>query len=263
MHQALPFVLTIAGLDPSGGAGLNADIKVFANYALNDFAVATAITAQNENNFFSCEWIAESTILAQLQALMISYTIKYVKIGIIENTRILNSVINKLVEHNPEVFIVWDPILRASAGYQFIDPSIGDHQMLKNILPKLALITPNIEEWNILSSNIGEEIFDHTNVFIKSYSKDKNIVEDVLRIRKNNAVDGPENRVITHSFSSEAITMSKHGSGCVLSSAIIAGLAQGWGLLYAIHKARQYTLSFLMSNDTRLGQHHKFTIERP
>ena len=114
-----PYVLSIAGFDPSGGAGILADIKTMEALQVQGFGVATSLTYQNENAFLGLHWISLERIIAQLKPLISIYPISVVKIGLIESPTVLQGLLNYLKENLPSVRIVWDPILRASAGFDF------------------------------------------------------------------------------------------------------------------------------------------------
>src|ERR1700729_4382873 len=106
-----PYVLSIAGFDPSGGAGILADIKTFEAQQTLGLGVCSALTYQTENTFEGVTWVNKDTIIKQLAPLLKAYSIDYVKIGLIENMEVLNSIIDYLLGKNPSMRIIWDPIL--------------------------------------------------------------------------------------------------------------------------------------------------------
>lgn len=143
-----PNIVTIAGFDPSNGAGLSADIKTFETLKCYGFAVQTANTVQNDITFESCHWIPLEIMIAQIDVLFKRFAIDYVKIGIVENWTVLSSLVDKLLEINPKVKIILDPVLKASSNFNFHEN--GDQrkmaQQLDEVLSKIYLLTPNYDE---------------------------------------------------------------------------------------------------------------------
>jgi len=243
MPETQPFVLTIAGFDPSGGAGLTADIKVMQAHRVRDLCVCTAITIQNEDQFIDCRWLSDDEIKEQLHILLYRYEIRYVKIGILPSLPLLNELLDILHAHRSDMRIIWDPVLKASAGFDFYVPSTLSG--LSQIMEKIYLATPNAKEWEILQKHLPPAYLP-CHIFIKSVSAADGFVEDLL-LTKEGAIHGYTSSLLHGN--------SKHGSGCVLSSAIASALATGDDLNYAIHRARCYTRSYLLSAPGRSGTH--------
>ncbi len=248
MTKKKPTVLTIAGFDPSAGAGVLADVKTFENIGVYGFAVTTSVTYQNENKFDGVKWLSVKQIKNQLYPIIENHTIDFVKIGLIENFKTLVAVIELLKAHNAEVKIIWDPILRASAGFNFHQKI--PKKYLKYILKNIYLITPNWQEIQPLSNEndaiIGaEKLAQHCHVYLKGGHNIETPATDLLFIEDSIEVFHPKN--ITE--------LEKHGTGCVLSSAMISYLAMGKSLYQACELAKEYTFKFLTSNPTKLGYH--------
>src|ERR1700757_2780075 len=119
MNPARKYVLSIAGFDPSGGAGILADIKTFEGNKVYGLGVISANTFQNDKEFKKVDWIPVEKIIEQIDILKTRFEFEYVKIGLIENLEVLNVIISHLTSHIPHLNIIWDPILKASAGYEF------------------------------------------------------------------------------------------------------------------------------------------------
>ncbi|PWK23823.1 hydroxymethylpyrimidine/phosphomethylpyrimidine kinase [Arcicella aurantiaca] len=244
-----PFALTIAGFDPSGGAGLLADIKTFEANQIYGLGVCTALTVQHENRFDSVQWIESELIIEQARLLFEKYDIQYVKIGLIKSLEDLSKIINALLSWNPDLKIIWDPILKASAGFNFHDEINAN--LLKTILKQIYVLTPNLPEANLLvndSINTEEKaqiLAENCAVFLKGGHGDLDESKDVL-FYKNQRFEYLAKR-IEHG--------EKHGSGCVLSSAITANLAKGLPLEKACEEAKKYITAFLGSNNSLLGYH--------
>lgn len=243
MSETQPFVLTIAGFDPSGSAGLTADIKVMQAHRVRDLSVCTAITIQNEDAFLNCRWLTGEEIKEQLYILLYRYPFQYVKIGILPGLPLLNELLDILLAHRSDMRIIWDPVLKASAGFDFHTPT--SLSGLTQVMEKIYLATPNAREWDVLEKHLPPAYLP-CHLFIKSVSAADGFVEDLLITREG----------IRQGYSSSLLPgYSKHGSGCVLSSAIASALASGDDLRYAIHRARCYTRSYLLSAPGRSGTH--------
>ena len=141
------FALTIAGFDPSAGAGVLADIKAFEHCKVYGQAVCTAITIQNENLFAKPNWLPWQQIKEQLEILSKARTFGYVKIGLVENPQMLEKIFKWLRKKYPKAFIIWDPITKASSGFEFHKKNAVSWQKL---FTYANLITPNLPEAEFL-----------------------------------------------------------------------------------------------------------------
>ncbi|MEE9364452.1 MAG: hydroxymethylpyrimidine/phosphomethylpyrimidine kinase [Cellulophaga sp.] len=252
-----PNILTIAGFDPSNGAGLTADIKTMEALKCYGLSVCTANTIQNDITFKACYWTPLAIIKEQINVLFERFPINYVKIGIVENWVVLNDIIDLLIEKNTKIKIILDPVLTSSSEYDFHSNNqskefgIFDQTEFDIVLSKIYMLTPNYKEIQQLypEKNIEETIeyiSNKTNLFLKGGHNDKAIGVDTLFTglgKKYNL--NPK----TESYS------EKHGSGCVLSSAITAFLAMNYPLLKACVKGKGYTEKVLSSNKSLLGYH--------
>jgi len=250
-----PKILTIAGFDPSSGAGLTADIKTFEALKCYGFGVCTANTVQNDIEFKECQWMDISVVKSQIALLFAQFSIDFVKIGIVENWEILNEIIDFLLVQNPTVKIIVDPVLKSSSDYSFHDlksyrndQNPSPDERFDEILSKIYLLTPNYNEIQELygDKNVDETvtyISEKTNLFLKGGHLETAIGKDQLFTKEFTL--NPKGKK-----SSE-----KHGSGCVLSSAITAQLALGFSLLKASYRGKRYTEKVLSSNTTLLGYH--------
>lgn len=248
-----PYVLTIAGFDPSAGAGVLADIKTFEANKVYGLAVPSALTFQNDIEFKEVEWIALDKIIAQIEILQNRFQFEYIKIGLIENLEILVQLISYFKTNpnskslNPK--FIWDPILKASAGYGFHKDV--NNKLLQTICKEIYLITPNIPEALILGTSDdaiknAEHLQQFCNVYLKGGHAIDNKGKDYLFTNEGKQFSfKPKTKEV----------FPKHGSGCVLSSAITANLAKGIKIHPACLRAKEYTSNFLVSNKTLLGYH--------
>lgn len=253
MKQQRPYVLSIAGYDPSAGAGVTADIKTFEQNGVYGFGVITAVTGQNDISFKWIEWLPFHKIINQLKPLLERFPIEYIKIGLTENIAVLQQVIDYLHQHIESPKIILDPVLKASAGFVF-HKTEQDH--FQQLLPKLFCITPNIPE--------AEQIFGKEHlpgklamychdaaIYLKGGHSESDIVTDMLFYKDT-----------IETFTNPRLPKGeKHGSGCVLSAALTAQLASGRDLKAAAMLANRHTQQFLASNETRLGYHSEISIQ--
>lgn len=250
MSANRPFVLTIAGHDPSGGAGILSDIKTFEQHQVYGLAIATGNTIQTETQFLDMQWTNLDFVLDSIKTLLRTYDIKAVKIGIVPSLVYLKEIVKAIKRRSPKTKIVWDTVLKSSTEYEFT--AIENQSELIEILQKIDLITPNYVEIRKLSElkNSAEEIAQSLSIYcpvlLKGGHNPTQKGVDYLYIDKESA-----KLVSSPIFSSE-----KHGSGCVLSSAITANLALGHDLLLSSLKAKTYIEKYLNSNTTLLGYHH-------
>jgi hydroxymethylpyrimidine/phosphomethylpyrimidine kinase len=244
-----PNILSIAGFDPTGGAGLLADIKTFEANKVSGFGVMSALTFQNDIEFEKVEWLTLEKIIDQILVLQKRFQFEYIKIGLIENLDILHQLILHLNSNISNPQIIWDPILKASAGFNFHDKI--ERLKLEEICKNIFLITPNFEEIKTLTGEQDEkkaakDLSKFCHVFLKGGHNENDLGRDFLF-----TTDGKE-----FSFrAKQKIEFGKHGSGCVLSSAITANLAKEFNLHRACLRAKQYTAKFLNSNKNLLGYH--------
>ena len=247
MSDGRPFALSIAGFDPCGGAGILADIKTFELNKVQGLGVCTALTFQNDISFHAVKWINSEDILKQIDVLFERFKINCVKIGLIENLIILKTIIGHLKKLNSEVKIIWDPIVKASAGFIFHSEIKKDD--LQEICNDIFLITPNMEEIKFFYNDIpaqeaAESLSEYTNVFLKGGHTPATMIKDILWEKKEKQV-----------FVSNKIASDKRGTGCVLSAAILAGLAKGYSLQESCRQSKSYVTSYIKSNHSLLGYH--------
>jgi len=244
------YILTIAGHDPSGGAGITSDIKTFEAHGLYGLSVCTAITVQNDIDFKDCIWTDLEVILSQVETLIERFDISVVKIGIVKSWETLSLILDKLHSLNPKVKVVLDPIFKASTGFDF--HSNENQNLLDSIWKKCFIITPNYDEIQSLYPHLDiedtlEHISSFTNIYLKGGHRTDKKGWDELYHSTIVMLNLPPNT---------EITKEKHGSGCVLSSSLSSYLAKEVELEDAARNAKYYTEVFLNSNDSLLGSHN-------
>lgn len=243
-----PYVLSLAGLDPSGGAGLLADIKTFEALGVYGLGACTALTVQTDNRFIGVEWQSAAQIIAQAQPLLETYRVSYCKIGIVKDADTLLQVITTLSTIRPGIRVVLDPVLKASAGFTFHNTE--QLHTWKEVLQHVYLLTPNYNEALLLTglsdgAAAATTLLQYCAVLLKGGHRPGAEGLDTLYT----------NRSITNIPAGRRSVFPKHGSGCVLSAAITAQLAAGSSLPVACITAKKYTENFLASNSSLLGYH--------
>lgn len=248
MNTLKPYVLSIAGFDPSAGAGILSDIKTIEANGGYGFGVVTAITCQNDIAFEKITWLPLTKIIEQIDVLQKRFEILHFKIGLIESLEVLYQLIIYIKERVPDAVIIWDPILKASAGFVF-HQSI-EKKMLQQVFRNINCVTPNIPEAiQLFGSGSLVDILltesDLCDIYLKGGHTDQTNATDILFTKK-------QKYLFTNS---RIIKGEKHGSGCVLSTAFTTQLALGKNLSAAGSNANKYTNNFLSSNETLLGYH--------
>lgn len=248
MSKEMKYALTIAGFDGSAGAGILADVKAMAHFGVYCESVCTALTQQNEDEFVAPGWVIWDRIEAQLETLFKKRTFKYVKIGLVEKAKVLKRIVEFIREKSPDAYIVWDPIASASAGFHFL--RAAEQNKFMPVMKQIDLVTPNQDEFGFLgfeqaaAKGTFEFGKDFALLLKGGHSKGKDAV-DILWDR-----DGQQ-----YKFTSPRLPgAGKHGTGCHLSSAILANLALGKDLPTACKIAKEYLTELLQSGEGRLAK---------
>jgi hydroxymethylpyrimidine/phosphomethylpyrimidine kinase len=253
----IPKVLTIAGSDSGGGAGIQADLKVITALGGYGMSVITAITAQNTMGVSRIQDIDLDVVKAQIDAVFLDIGVDIVKIGMLASPEIVRTVASALKRHGAKR-IVLDPVLRATSG-----ASLGGDDtaqaIIKELFPMAILVTPNLEEASLL---LGREIIRPEDfkgaaqelldmgpqaVLIKGGHLDANHTQLTDFLMWRTIEDGLE-VIQSKEFKHYRVnTANTHGTGCSLSSAIATYLADGHDLSHAVAKAISYVESGLES----------------
>ncbi|MGH2665160.1 hydroxymethylpyrimidine/phosphomethylpyrimidine kinase [Flavobacterium sp.] len=250
MSANRPFALTIAGFDPCGGAGVLADVKTFEQHHVYGLAINTGNTIQTENKFREIQWTDLDFVLRSIETLFKSYNIKAVKIGIVPSLEYLKNIVSEIKKRSPDTKIIWDTVLKSSTEFSFLN--IENQLVLIEILKEIDLITPNYNEILKLNpfGNSAEEIAlafaENCSVLLKGGHNTKEPGTDYLYTKNEKLQLQPNSKAV----------FEKHGSGCVLSSAITANMALGQDLNSSCKNAKKYVENYLNSNSSLIGYHH-------
>lgn len=233
-------MLVIAGTDSSGGAGLSRDVAVLAAHAVTALPVVTAVTAQTHRDVRAVHVLPATLIRTQIEAALAEGDIGAIKIGMLADRETVEVVSQCLKPSSAP--IVLDPVLAASSGKSLLDEA-GRIALIQDLLPQVALLTPNIPEAAALlgtspARNEAEQL-EHAQhlrklgaraVLVKGGHADGDEAVDVLV-----TADDTVTRLTSKRFPS-----SPRGTGCALASAIAAGLANGKSLLDACYDAKHF-----------------------
>lgn len=236
-------VLTIAGSDSGGGAGIQADLKAFSAHRTFGMSVITAITAQNTQGVFAIQDISLEVIEKQIDAIFTDFDVSAVKIGMTSKIETIDLIAKKLKQYGPK-HIVLDPVMISKTGFKLISDD-AKQALIQRLVPESTIITPNIFEGSAMLNlphsmksldemmdmiekihdlgakrvylKGGINIQDAADVFFDSLSSQKHI----FKIKK----------IDNHCI---------HGTGCTFSSAIAANLANGLSYFDAVSEAKEY-----------------------
>jgi hydroxymethylpyrimidine/phosphomethylpyrimidine kinase len=237
-NSAPPILLTIAGFDPSCGAGTAADLKTFAAHGCYGVAAITSLTVQNTQGVADVQNTPSATLRAQLEALANDSDIAAVKIGMLGN-RGNAVVVAEFLDAHKFAHVVHDPVMKSSSGTELLDAA-GIKYVVTELLRRSSVITPNVPEAEILTGLTIKDVADmeaaarkivemgaHA-VIVKGGHMDRAV--DVL-------FDGTEIFTLAGDKNRED---TLHGTGCTFASAITAQLAAGRGLVEAAMLAKAY-----------------------
>ena len=250
--------LTIAGSDPSGGAGIQADLKTFAALGVYGASVIAALTAQNTTGVAAIRDVPPDFILAQMDAVFADLAVSAVKIGMLSRVASVEAVAAGLARHRARN-IVLDPVMAASSGDSLLAKEAID-TLRRELIPRALIVTPNLPEAAAL---IGASLARNEqemevqareiltlgarNVLIKGGHREGDESVDIL-IGQGEVVRLSAKRIATK---------NTHGTGCTLSSAIAAGLAKGHDLITATQDAKAYVTAAIAAADAlHVGHGH-------
>ena len=226
-------ILSIGGSDPSSGAGIQSDIKTFANHDVYGFTVVTTITSQNTKKVTSIEPVSAKSLRAQLDSILSDFHIDAIKIGMVYNSQIIKIIHSEL--RNIKIPIVVDPIIKSTTGAILLKKNaLRDYK--KMIIPLADVITPNKYEARVLSG---------TSNTYKSAKKIQSIGAKCVIITGATSSNGKISDFILdenmeYVISGKKLPIRNHGSGCNYSASIAVSLAKGNTIRDAVKTAKDY-----------------------
>lgn len=227
----LPVVLSIAGSDPSAGAGIQQDLKTMTSMGCYGTTVITALTTQNTIGVQDSMAVPASVVESQLRSILTDMRVEAVKIGMIPNRDVAEVLVKVLGDERQRrtLPIICDPILISTSGRQLMEPACIQY-VVENLFPLCTLVTPNIPEYEYITQH--HDIRAAQAVLLKGGHADAETMVDTLCIFA-------EDFKQTYSLP-RVETRNLHGTGCTLSSAIACGMAKGLTLPDATSQAKSY-----------------------
>ncbi len=237
-------VLTIAGSDCSGGAGIQADIKTITAHKMYAMSVITALTAQNTTGVYGIVETPVEFVASQLDCVFTDIVPDAVKIGMVSNIKIIEIIAQKLAQYKATNIVV-DPVMVATSGSKLISDDAED-TLINVLMPMAKVITPNLAEAQCLC---GFEI-NNENDMERAAKLIAERINTALLIKGGHLASDALDLLYTHGeiyrYSTKRIdNRNTHGTGCTLSSAIACGLADGKTLDESIKSAKDYITSLL------------------
>lgn len=256
-------VLTIAGSDSSGGAGIQADLKTFSAHGVFGMSVITAVTAQNTQGVFAVQDIDQEVVAKQIEAVFEDIEVDAVKIGMVSQVQTIEIVAQELRKYGPGNIVV-DPVMLSSSGYHLLN-SEAEATLIRELFPLATLVTPNIPE--------AEEITGST---ISSLGQMEEAAKAIFQmgakhvLLKGGHLEGEATDILYDGrkfirFTAQRIeTKNTHGTGCTLSSAIASNLALGFDLVEAVSRSKEY-ISTAIKHSLSIGKgvgpiHHFYAL---
>ena len=247
-------ILSIAGSDCSGGAGIQADLKTFSAHGLFGMSVIVSVVAENTSRVIDIQNISPDMIRKQIDAVFEDIGTDAVKIGMLSGEESMRAVAEKLSEYKAQN-IVADPVMYAKNGCPLMDPdSVG--ALIDIIIPAADLLTPNIPEAERIAGITIENTEDMKKAAAKIHKMgSRNVLVKGGHLEKE-ALDILYDGKNYYYFNSERInTKNTHGTGCTFSSAIASNLALGMGLESAVRKAKIYVTTAIR-HSLNIGKGH-------
>lgn len=257
--QNTPIVLTIAGSDSGGGAGIQADIKAISATGAYACSVITALTAQNTQGVTGILGIDPEFVKAQLDAVFTDLNVVAVKIGMLADAKIIGAVAEKLREYQPK-FVVLDPVMVATSGDLLLENSAID-ALKSELLPLATVITPNLPEGAALLGTDVPQSQQQMEALIDSLRS----LETPTILLKGGHLESEQSsndllitaEDVEHFETKRIATKNTHGTGCTLSSAIASFLAQGHELSEAVKHGKAYiTQAIAHAEELDIGKGH-------
>jgi hydroxymethylpyrimidine/phosphomethylpyrimidine kinase len=249
---SLSVVLSIAGSDSGGGAGIQADLKTFHAFGTFGTTAVTAITAQNTLGVSAIHAVPSDVVREQIEAVALDLKPAAVKTGMLATRELVRLVASGLREFELPNYVL-DPVMVATSGDRLLD-SGAERSIAEKLVPLSAIVTPNLDEATIL---VGFPVEDAEGMRRAAGALVEMGAGSALlkggHLRSDQIVDILFDGTDWHEWTrTKRQTTSTHGTGCTLSAGIAAGLARGWPLTVAVERSLDY-LQRALANAPRLG----------
>lgn len=256
-------VLTIAGSDCSGGAGIQADLKTFAAHGVFGMSVITAVTAQNTQGVFAVQDILPAIIGKQIDAIFDDLTVHAIKIGMVSQQDTILCIAEHLSQWKAQQIVI-DPVMVSKSGYDLLQPAAKE-ALIQLLLPLATVTTPNIPEAEIITGMTISTLEEMEEAAARIFQMGPQYV-----LLKGGHLAGQATDILydgnsfTHFHAKRIVTKNTHGTGCTLSSAIAANLANGLPIIQAVQEAKEYittAIEHALSIGKGVGPtHHFYTL---
>lgn len=265
--------LTIAGSDPSGGAGIQADLKTFSALGVYGAAAVTALTAQNTRTVRAVHSISPSFVKAQIEAVLSDLPVDAIKLGMLESAAVIH-VVADVLQAVPQIPVVLDPVMLSKSGAPLLVRDAVE-ALRDRLLPRAAVLTPNLPEAAALLGIQEAEIFPAGSATCAGPATDAALLACCRRLRdlgaqsivlKGGHIDPHgtnsddfywDGKLPMRLVAPRIVTRNTHGTGCTYAAAIAAGLARGESLRSAVISARQYVQQAIAAAaKLRIGEGH-------
>lgn len=256
MHPARanrPSALTIAGSDPSGGAGVQADLKTFAALGVYGLSALTEVIAQNSSEVFRIAPVNPGLVAAQIEAVAIERKPDAIKIGALGTAAIVKAVAKSIIEHRLAAPVV-DPVLVSSSGTRLLNRA-GEAALVAEIFPIGRVVTPNIPEAATLTGieiRVAVEVREAARRIVKMGARAV-VIKGGHLSADSAAIDLLYDGRSFTALKAARIDSDAHGTGCAFSAAIAAHLARGRDLESAVRRAKQF-VTLALERSFKLGR---------
>lgn len=248
----IPVVIAVSGSDPTGGAGIQADIEALVSMGCHTAPVITALTVQDTRHFMGFEPVNPMVLIQQIRAILEDMEVAAVKLGMLGSVGVVE-VVHTILKDYPRLPVVLDPVLHSGSGAELAATEVRA-AMIELLFPLTTVLTPNSLEARLLAPDADNlEACAHILIGLG--------VEFVLITGTHEHTPGVVNTLyssgrLIDSFTWERLPGSYHGSGCTLAAAIAGLLAHGADPVHAIREAQEYTWEALKQGyRIGMGQH--------
>ncbi|WP_282926597.1 bifunctional hydroxymethylpyrimidine kinase/phosphomethylpyrimidine kinase [Helcococcus kunzii] len=251
-------VLTIAGSDPFGGAGMQADLKTMTAHAVYGMTAITLVSSQNTLGFYESQPVSSDMVKKQIDAIFSDDIPDATKTGMLQTVETIKAVASKLREYKPKNLVI-DPVMMSFRTIKLIDDNAIE-TLIDELIPLADVITPNWGETEIISNmkiNNEEDMIKAAKIIFEKYNC---AVYTKTTLQGNNANDLLYTKDGYYWIEGEKLKNTNvRGTGCTLSSALASNLAKGMDLLSASKAAKRYVTNAL-KNDPKIGKGEKGPI---
>ncbi len=245
-------VLSIAGSDCSGGAGIQADLKTFSAHGVFGMSVIVSVVAENTDRVIGIQDVSPDMIGKQMDAVFEDIEVDAVKVGMLSTPDCMNEVATKLKYYHPANIVI-DPVMYAKNGCPLMEPA-AIKTLIGTVIPLADVLTPNIPEAEKITGSMISSVADMEEAAKAIHTMGCRAVVVKGGHAAGNAVDVLfDGKEICHFDIARIDTKNTHGTGCTFSSAVASQLARGMGLREAVQKAKDY-VTMAISHSLDIGK---------